>query len=377
MSMLKNFQMIPSALGAAALNVSRSIMSTLPENPSACPPIIFMHGFAGFNEIDVFGIKLLEYWNGIPELLNQMGYQAFTPQVTPFNSPQVRAEQWKMQIEAIRKKLNVDKVMLVAHSQGAIDARLLVCPNTEYVSTSLGPLNGKGYGEHVSKVVTVGGPHFGNVTVDMVDKDPKAEKILNDIFGLADLIARGITGKKQDATAAIAALGQKFMLEEFNPYCVDDPNVEYFCMAGNPKTEKLVSPILKDSFQELYEIPQADGGGANDGFVTVPSALFGNSYRGAPADYAIPDGAEANSNWTVLGTVMADHVVEVGLPLDFPPNKYYDHLACFGGLAQLLDPFYMAEMQLKDNGQWVREAMQDVQHSKPAPKARAKAKAEA
>lgn len=355
MSLLNQTRMIPSALGAMGLSLTRSLMGALPEQPAKCPPIVLMHGFAGFREISVFGIEIMEYWNGIPQLLRQMGYEVFVPTVSPLNTPQVRAEQWFDHLEQYRKTHGNDSFYIIAHSQGAIDARILLCPDTTPKHTSLGSIQGLAYGDHVEALVTVGGPHFGNVLVDrQAEGDPIARKFMKDLFNLASLVAYGITGKPEDANKAIAFLGQKFMMEEFNPYCVEDENVDYYCIAGNPKTTEMVSPILRSGFEELAKIPVADGGGPSDGFVTVPSALFGHAPANAQPGYSTP--YAANPNWNILGsTLLSDHVAEVGLPLDFPPNKYYDHLSCFAGLAQFLNPDYTAEMKLKDNGRWWRD----------------------
>lgn len=355
MSLMKNTRMIPSALGAMGLTLTRSLMGVLPAEPTHCPPIVLMHGFAGFREISVFGIEIMEYWNGIPQLLRQMGYEVFVPTVSPLNTPQERAEQWYDHLETYRQQHGNDEFFLIAHSQGAIDARILLCPDTTPKHTSLGALQGLAYGDHVKALITVGGPHFGNVLVDkQAEGDPIAKKFMTDLFNLASLITYGLTGEPENANKAIASLGQNYMINEFNPYCVEDPNVDYYCVAGNPKSEKLVSPILRDGFKELNDIPVADGGGPSDGFVTVPSALYGNTPANAQPGYSTP--FPANPNWKILGsTLLADHVVEVGLPLDYPPNKYYDHLSCFAGLAQFLNPDYTATMELKDSGRWLRQ----------------------
>lgn len=347
-------RMIPSALGAMGMTMARNIMGVLPASPANCPPIALLHGFAGFKDISIFGIEILQYWNGIPQLLRQMGYEVFVPTVSPLNPPQVRAQQWYDQLEKYRATHGNDEFFLIAHSQGAIDARLLLCPDTSVRQTSLGPLTGLNYGDHVKALITVGGPHFGNVLVDMQANDPEMTKIMEELFNFISFVVYGLSGKPQDANKAIAALGQEYMITEFNPYCVDAANVDYYAMAGNPKTENMVSPILKNAWKELNKIPVADGGGINDGFVTVPSALFGNTPLSAQPGYSVPAFA-GRPNWQMLGsTVLADHVTEVGLPLDCPPNKYYDHLSCFAGMAQLLDPDYTATMELRDNGRWFR-----------------------
>jgi len=354
MSIMKNMRMLPSMLNAMTMTTLRQLDHAICSEPSECPPIIFMHGFCGFNEIEILGVKVMEYWNGIPELLNQMGYITYTPEVSPFNPPQIRAQEWKDEIEKIKQAQPFESCILIGHSQGSIDARLLTCPRTDIEQTTLGPLNGKGFGGFVDKVITIGGPHLGNVQVDLMAKDKKTEKIMNDIFSFAGLIAQGITREKQNPEQAIAAMGQQYMIEEFNPYCIEDQSVEYYCIAGTPQSSQRISPILKDAWEALNALSYREGGGINDGFVTAASALYGNHYAGADPDYRPPAPLKkGNPNWTVIGTVLADHVTEVGLPLDFPKNKFYDHLSCFAGLAQFADPNYIGVKELKDNGRWV------------------------
>ena len=53
--------------------------------------------------------------------------------------------------------------------------------------------------------------------------------------------------------------------------------------------------------------------------------------------------------------VQADHITEVGIPLQFPPSRVYDHAALFAGLAQLLDPSYTTELTLQKDGRWLRK----------------------
>ena len=354
MKKFPGLSMIPNALGAMGLGLTRSLMGVLPSKTSNCPPIVLMHGFAGFRNISVFGIEILQYWNGIPQLLRQMGYEVFVPTVSPLDTPQVRAEQWFAHLEDYRQKHGNEKFIIIAHSQGSIDARLLVCPTTNPIETSIGPLQGLGYGKYVESLVTVGGPHFGNVLVDRMSNNSTDEKIIKDLFNLVSLITYGITGKPENANAAIAAMGQEYMVKEFNPYCIEDPNVNYYAIAGNPQTKKMVSSILANAFEELLSIPVSEGGGPNDGFVTVPSALYGNKPENAQPDYSSP--FPANPNWKIVGsTILADHVAEVGLPLDYPPNKFYDHLSCFAGLTQHLDPHYDSIMELLNNGRWDRQ----------------------
>ncbi len=350
---MNSYKMLVNGTNATVCSLARNFLSIINQPANECEPIILMHGFAGFREIKIFDHVLFEYFNGVVQLLTQMGYRAYAPQVVPFGTPQSRAARWMHHIEEIRQHTGADKVHLIAHSQGGLDARVLIAPTGPAQDTPLGPLAGLGY-EHVNALITIGAPHLGCALVDQMNGDKEEKKIIKAISEIASLIAMMFDGKPQDAMTAIESIGRKYMLEYFNNIIKDNPEVKCYTIAGNPESEKLVSPILKDGYEGLLNIPENKGGGPNDGFVTVKSAWFGQTPNDWPMPFSFDTGEEGRSHWTALGHVQADHIAEVGIPMDFPPNKRYDHLACFAGMAQLLDPFYKAEMKLLKSGQWVR-----------------------
>jgi hypothetical protein len=99
----------------------------------------------------------------------------------------------------------------------------------------------------------------------------------------------------------------------------------------------------------IREIDPAQGGGPNDGLVTVTSSLFGNPTAAYPELVV-----HRRPKWKTLGVVQADHIAEVGIPLWFQPSETHDHLAFFAGLAQFLDDAYTAKMTLSRDGGWER-----------------------
>ena len=150
------------------------------------------------------------------------------------------------------------------------------------------------------------------------------------------------------------ALSRSYVLEHFNPIIADDPAVPCHAIAGDPGPE-LVGPLLRPAFEALNDIEPSDGGGPNDGLVTVKSALFGN----VPAERATRSrggrpAVQRRRHWKTLGSVQADHITEVGIPLQMPHRAAYDHFALFAGLAQLQDPFYTAALALERDGRWRR-----------------------
>ncbi|MGB3049713.1 MAG: hypothetical protein WBB42_01855 [Polyangiales bacterium] len=344
-------------IGAKTLLASglRAMETKPAEIDTACEPIVLMHGFAGFREIKLGRWTVLEYFEGVPRLLGAMGYRAFAPEVSPFDDPLARAQQWKTEIDGIRARTGAEKVHLVGHSQGGLDARVLVAPAGSPRETPIGLLDGLGYGRHVASVTTLATPHFGSLVADAIEGDiPGHKEAVKTVKRAMEVIASIIKRKPQDIDDAATALTRRFMLEYFNPTIQDAPDVRYYAVAGDPITENVVYPLLRPTYQLLnHESPSA-GGGPNDGLVTVRSSLFGHS---PPADEGQEQPAVAEHgrpSWTPLGVLQADHIAEVGIPLHLLRPNTYDHLAFFAGLAQFLDDAYTAKMKLRKDGQWER-----------------------
>jgi triacylglycerol lipase len=283
--------------------------------------------------------------------------------VAPFNHPLERARQWLSHIEAIRGQTGAEKVHLVGHSQGGLDARVLVAPARPAEETPIGPLLGLGYGPHVASVTTLATPHLGSALADEVEQEvPAHQQAVDTLLRLVGLVAQLVKGDPQDALRAVRVLSRGFMLEHFNRIIRDDPSVPCYAIAGDPGSPDVVNPLLRPAYQALNDTDPSEGGGPNDAFVTVESSLFGNlpeAYVGQES----PQLAEhRGAHWQVLGVVQADHIAEVGIPLRLLPSNAYDHLALFAGLAQSLDPAYIAEMSLRKDGRWLRKPK-----PKPAP----------
>lgn len=344
-------------LGAKTLLASalRAMEPRPPESETVCEPIVLMHGFAGFREINLGRWTVLEYFEGVRRLLGAMGYRAFAPEVSPFDDPLARAKQWETAIDEIREETGAAKVHLVGHSQGGLDARVLVAPRGPAQQTPIGWLHGLGYGPHVASVTTLATPHFGSFVADAIEQEiPVHKDAVKVVKRAMEVIASIIKRKPQDIDDAATALTRGFMLEHFNRIIEDAPDVCYYAVAGDPITEDFVYPLLRPTYQLLNHQSPSEGGGPNDGLVTVTSSLFGNS---PPVDEGQEQPATAphgRSTWKPLGVLQADHIAEVGIPLHvLRPNKY-DHLAFFAGLAQFLDDAYTAQMKLRTDGQWER-----------------------
>ena len=185
MNPIETSKLLISTLQASATTVARQLRQKEQQPAKESYPIVLMHGLAGFRDISIAGIKLFDYFNGVKEMLDQMGYAVFAPKVPFFAKPQDRASAWFHEIEKIRRKTGAEKVHLIGHSQGGLDARVLIAENRPAQDTPLGPLMGLGYGPHVESVVTLGTPHLGSVMVDISNEDdPVNVKLMNAITDL-------------------------------------------------------------------------------------------------------------------------------------------------------------------------------------------------
>jgi triacylglycerol lipase len=355
MNPLMTSRLLLSTMQASAQTIAGQLRRGKAQLPKDVYPIVLMHGLAGFRDISIAGIKLFDYFNGVVLMLNQMGYTAFAPQVPFFAKPQDRASAWFHEIEKIRRNTGANKVHLVGHSQGGLDARVLIAPNTPAQDTPLGPLMGLGYGPHVASVVSVGTPHLGSALVDIFNEgDPSNAKLIDAVTDLISVIARVFSGDPQDAKGVIQALGRDYMLDYFNPIIADNPAVPCYTIGGDPETVKLVTPLLLASYLHLLDLPVIEGGGPNDGLVTVQSALFGFPLPGSELDFEFCAKEHPRPHWQPLGIIQADHVEMVGIPAQLIGTDVYDHLAAFTGTAQFLDPNFDMTMTLEKNGHWTR-----------------------
>lgn len=258
-------------------------------------PLVLMHGMAGTESF----LGELDYWYGVVEHLEPLGYAVHVGTVDPFQPSPVRAAQWAAQLDALAAAGLGRRFNLIGHSQGGIDARL--------VASALDP-------EHrVVSVTTISTPHHGTVVAD-VASGVLSHTLITPVVvdGLFDLFtAIYDTDDDQDIVAQLDQLSSHTMAQ-FNADVPDRPDVAYaswagrtcalldvLCQLGNGG--EIVTPLFGATHLVigLFE-------GANDGLVSVDSARWGE----------------------FLGELPADHLDEVGL---FPGTTApgWDHLAFF------------------------------------------------
>lgn len=260
-------------------------------------PIVLMHGMAGFEAIGP-----AEYFYGVADALRDDGYEVFVTVVDPFQAVDVRAAQAKEQIEAFMADSGAERVHLVGHSQGGLDARYLVA--------SLG------LGDRVATVTTVATPHRGieliDVSTGLLPGDSAAA-----LAALSSAFLGTATGTNADLEAQLAGISHQYCHDVFNPENPDDPRVRYFSVTGVTQpwwavdlfSTDVVDPLLLSAYWLNVALE-----GENDGLVPLESAKWGE----------------------FLGAIPADHLDEMGW---FPevPQPAFDHLSFYRKLGAYLN----------------------------------------
>ena len=177
----------------------------MPEAISLQYPIVFVHGVGGH---DRTGRK--KAWGRIPEILKAWGIQVFPGSTDAWGNYQSNAAILKKNIEAILLETGKEKVNIIGHSKGGIDARYLIW---EY-----------DFGGRVASLTTICTPHLGSEIADMLYR----RKIIHTQFvqkGLA-LYGRLYGGANPDLYAVNSQLTSASM-KEFNAKVLPDERVFY------------------------------------------------------------------------------------------------------------------------------------------------------
>ncbi len=128
-------------------------------------PIVLAHGIARFDVLlELLRKKLklpetkfgdqFQYFKGIRTHLEAHGFKVFHPNQDFAGSVDLRAEQLKARVNDALAETGSEKVHIIAHSMGGLDARHMIVD--------------KGMAERVASVTTIGTPHTGTILADHV-----------------------------------------------------------------------------------------------------------------------------------------------------------------------------------------------------------------
>ena len=279
----------------------------VPEKKGPPYPVVLALGFFGFEAFA--GIDQISYFYGVKDALSLRGEkQVFTPAVDPFNDSATRGAQLLAHVEEVLRETGAAKVILIGHSQGGLDARVVAHEHPELVAA----------------VVTVGTPHRGSPVGDLATKaisDPKARDAVDE---LVRFIGGSLWTESRKETSLFAALGQFSTggIGAFNAKYTDAPSVPYFSFAGRSGNrlgrgacDVPGRPIFVTEWDSTLDP-------TNAGLVATELYLEDNWFDPEPNDGLV---TVSSAKWgTFLGCVPADHLDEIGQLFGAKPGLFND-----------------------------------------------------
>lgn len=200
-------------------------------------PIVLCQGLLGFDTLKTPRASI-SYWHGIKEVLESYGARVHSNPVEPLATVEIRAS---LILSETAKHCRNQKVNLIAHSMGGLDAR--------FVASMLAEMRNPPF--EVASLTTISTPHWGS--------------------SVADLFLP-LTRRLYGSLGAFAQLSTVYAAEQFNTRIKNDERV-YYASYGASASPKWPS-LLKPTHDYLMKRE-----GPNDGLVSVKSAVWGD-YKG-------------------------------------------------------------------------------------------------
>ena len=222
-------------------------------------PLVFIHG-AGFRDL-----KWPVYWGRIPAVLRDHGAEIYYGLQDCWASIETNAEVIAGRIEDIIKESGCEKVNIIAHSKGGLDARLAA--------------SSFGCGDRIASITTIATPHHGSKTIDRLFAIPRS------IWSLAAFAVNNwirIVGDKKPDFLKVCEDFTTEKMRKFNENNPDVPGV-YYQSFGCRMSHPFSDINLSTANAVIRRIE-----GENDGLVSLESAKWGenfsvlssNSFRG-------------------------------------------------------------------------------------------------
>lgn len=209
-------------------------------------PILLLHGI-GFVDSKVFN-----YWGRIPRLLKENGADIYYGNQQASGTIESCALEIKHAVMRILEETGCEKVNIIAHSKGGLDAR--------YMISSLA------MADKVASLTTISTPHRGSELAGAALRFPRlyafAARIADRAFAL-------LGDKHPDSFHAFAELAPDYMTG-FNEQNPDAPGILYQSHSAAMKS------LRSDGYLSVLFALMTFLSGDNDGLVSVESAKWGN-----------------------------------------------------------------------------------------------------
>ena len=223
-------------------------------------PIVLVHGL-GMK--DTFFMKS---WGWIDRILRIQGYTVYKSNVDGFGTVKSNAAQLKEEIQRILRQTKSEKVNIIAHSKGGLDAKYMI--------------QQMDMAKRVASLTTLCTPHKGSPIASFIMRFPKIA--VKYIAFWVNLAYRVLGDQTPDSFAACEELKRTENLEEETMNVAEGVLCQSFSSAIRPGEGKsdfvMTIPMMFSRFIEKGRI--------TDGLVPRDSAIFGK-YRGDCVDGSI------------------------------------------------------------------------------------------
>jgi triacylglycerol lipase len=220
-------------------------------------PVLLHHGILGSDRVKIGPIGWSYFGGGIEQAIAARGHPVICTRVSPTGSIAVRAEELRQTLLDRLERLARDgqrheRVIIFAHSMGGLDAR--------YMISKLD------MADRVAALVTLSTPHRGSSYADWILRniDHRPGRQILKLLGI------GLDGARDLTLEAMA---------RFNDAVLDHPAVRY-CSISAARPWHRVPPFFMHSHRVVTQLE-----GANDGIVSVRSAIWGEHLETWPADH--------------------------------------------------------------------------------------------
>lgn len=211
-------------------------------------PLVMLHGI-GFRDLRYFN-----YWGRIPRELARNGAVVYYGHQQAWGTIEDNGAIIREKILDILEENHCEKVNIIAHSKGGLDARYLI--------------SGLHMENQVASLTTVSTPHRGSELLNLLNRLP--DGVYRFVSSLFDKSFARFGDQHPDCYHASKQLSPEFC-QEFNQKYPDAPGVYYQSYASCMKHS------LGDSLLSLPNLLMFFAGASkNDGLVTIDSAKWGN-----------------------------------------------------------------------------------------------------
>jgi triacylglycerol lipase len=210
-------------------------------------PLVLIHG-TGFRDY-----KFINYWGRIPKELKNEGAQIYYAYQDSWGTIENNTKTIKKSIEKVLLETCSEKVNLIAHSKGGLEARYLI--------SSLG------MEQKIASLTTISTPHNGSKTMDIFYRMPKWLHKLVSVF--VDLWFK-ILGDKEPDFFTTSRQFSTYFCKEFNQQNIDSKQV-YYQSYATVMNNYFSDVLMMVPYIIVYLIE-----GENDGLVTPTSATWTN-----------------------------------------------------------------------------------------------------